>query len=178
MKNFRALLLVILCGLYFKTNAQDQIIYQSKNLQKPDTTWVFKPKDIKKDEKRPLIFLLHGYAGNYKQWNNIMNAQKYADEYGFIIVCPDGLFSSWYINSPIKKDSQFETFFFEELFNDIKKKYLVDEKNIFITGLSMGGHGALHLFIKKTELFNSAGSTSGGIKLMDASGKYGLGELL
>lgn len=158
--------------------AQDQLIYKSKNLPKPDTTWVFKPQNDKQKDKLPVLFLLHGYGGNYKQWHNIMDAQKYANEYGFIIVCPDGLVSSWYINSPVKSDMQFESFFFDELFPDIKSKYKVDTTNVFISGLSMGGHGALYLFIKHHELFKSAGSTSGGIKLSDGFGKYGLGEVL
>lgn len=166
--------------LYFCLTAlaQDQLVYQSKNLPKPDTTWVFKPKNYQQKDKLPVLFLLHGYSGNYKQWHNIMDAQKYADDYGFIIVCPDGLFSSWYLNSPVKKDMQFETFFFEELFPNIKSTYKVDVNNVFISGLSMGGHGALYLFIKHQELFKSAGSTSGGIKLIDGFGKYGLGDIL
>jgi putative tributyrin esterase len=167
-------ILAFCCSAY----AQEQIIYQSKNLPKADTTWVFKPKQYKKLDKLPVMFLLHGYSGNYKQWNGIMDAQKYADEYGFIIVCPDGLFSSWYLNSPAKADWQYETFFFDELYPDIKQKYKVDNQNIFISGLSMGGHGALYLFIKRPELFSGAGSTSGGVKLSDGFGKFGLGELL
>jgi putative tributyrin esterase len=181
MKNFKMKKLVILITILafcFSAFAQEQIIYQSKNLPKTDTTWVFKPKQYKKLDKLPVMFLLHGYSGNYKQWNGIMDAQKYADEYGFIIVCPDGLFSSWYLNSPAKADSQFETFFFDELYPDIKQKYKVDNGNIFISGLSMGGHGALYLFIKRPELFSGAGSTSGGVKLSDGFGKFGLGELL
>lgn len=158
--------------------AQDQLVYKSSSLPKADTTWVFKPKNYQQREKLPLIFLLHGYSGNYKQWNSIMDAQKYADEYGFIIVCPDGLFSSWYLNSPAKKDWQFETFFFDELYADILKKYKADPNQVFISGLSMGGHGALRFFIKRPELFAGAGSTSGGIKLSDGFGKFGLGDLL
>jgi putative tributyrin esterase len=164
--------------LSFSVKAQDQLVYQSKNLPKPDTTWVFKPKSYKKADKMPVIFLLHGYSGNYKQWNGIMDAQKYADEYGFIIVCPDGLFSSWYLNSPAKPDLQYESFFFNELYPSIKQQYKVDDQRIFISGLSMGGHGALYLFIKRPDLFSGAGSTSGGIKLSDGFGKYGLGDLL
>ena len=159
-------------------SAQDQLIYQSENLPKTDTTWVFKPKNYKKESQFPVIFLLHGYSGNYKQWNNIMDAQKYADDYGFIIVCPDGLFSSWYLNSPVKANWQFENFFFNELYPDIKKKYKVDPKHIFISGLSMGGHGAFYLFIKQPDLFAGAGSTSGGVRLSDGFGKFGLSDLL
>lgn len=160
------------------TFGQNQLVYQSKNLPKADTTWVFTPRNYKKAKTLPVIFLLHGYSGNYKQWHGIMNAQKYADDYGMIIVCPDGLYSSWYLNSPAKADWQFETFFFEELFPDIKRKYKVDEKKIFISGLSMGGHGAFYLFIKHPELFAAAGSTSGGVRLSDGFGKFGIGPLL
>jgi len=171
----------ILSFLFFiccSASAQEQVVYQSKNLPKPDTTWVFVPKKSKQKEPLPVLFLLHGYSGNYKQWDKIMDAQKYADEYNFIIVCPDGLFSSWYLNSPVKKDWQFETFFFDELYPDIQKKYNVDTKNVFISGLSMGGHGALYLFLKNPNLFTSAGSTSGGVKLSDSFGKFGVAELL
>ena len=50
-------------------------------------------------------------TATYRQWNTIINVQKYADAYGFIIVCPDGLKDSWYINSPRKQMSKFEDFF-------------------------------------------------------------------
>jgi putative tributyrin esterase len=175
MKSFLASVLFLVS---LAASAQDQLVYTSKNLAKPDTTWVFKPQNYQQKDKLPVLFLLHGYSGNYKQWNKIMDAQKYANEYGLIIVCPDGLFSSWYINSPAKSDMQFESFFFDELFPDIKAKYKMDANNVFISGLSMGGHGALYLFIKHQELFKSAGSTSGGIQLSDGFGKFGLGAVL
>lgn len=169
---------VIATFVVLMAQAQDQIVYQSKNLPTPDTVWVFKPKNYNAKQKLPLIYLLHGYSGSYKQWHSIMDAQKYADEYGFIIVCPDGLFSSWYLNSPVNPKRQYESFFFNELFPDILKKYSPNEQKIMITGLSMGGHGAMHLFIAHPELFISAGSTSGGIKLSDGYGKWQLADLL
>ena len=158
--------------------AQDQLTYKSKNLPENDTVWVFKPQQYQSGQTLPLIFLLHGYSGNYKQWDSIMDAQKYADEFGIIIVCPDGLFNSWYLNSPVKSNWQYESFFFDELYPDILKKYTPDKQKIFITGLSMGGHGAMYLFIQKPELFAGAGSTSGGIKLSDGYGKWELAGLL
>ncbi len=158
--------------------AQEQVIFESRFLPKPDTTWIFKPKKWNGQEKLPAIILLHGYSGNYKQWDQIMNAQKYADEYNFVIICPDGLFNSWYINSPAKANSQFEDFFYKELYPSIAKRPEVNAEKIFISGLSMGGHGALYLFSKRPELFKSAGSTSGGVNLLDGVGKWGLNDLL
>lgn len=157
--------------------AQDQLVYKSGFLPKPDTVHIFKPKNYDGQDKWPVIYLLHGYGGNYNQWNKIMNAQKYADEYGFIIVCPDG-FNSWYLNSPVKKDWQLESFFFDELFPDISKKYKTDQTKTFISGLSMGGHGALSLFLQKPELFLSAGSSSGLMDLKSSGNKFGIANLL
>jgi putative tributyrin esterase len=156
--------------------AQEQLIYKSKNLAKPDTVWVFKPTN--KGRVAPLIFLLHGWSGNYRDWSKAVDLQKYADDYGFTIVCPDGLYNSWYVNSPAVKNSQYEDFFIQELYPNVLKRYNVDRNHIFITGLSMGGHGALWLYINHQELFNGAGSTSGGIRLSDAIGKFGVPALL
>jgi putative tributyrin esterase len=174
LKNILSTFVFLFCAYNLK--AQDQVVYNSKNLPMADTVWIFTPKNL--SENAPVLFLLHGYSGNYKQWDGIMNAQKYADEFGFIIVCPDGLYNSWYLNSPINKQWQYENFFFDELYPDIFKRYNADKNKVFISGLSMGGHGALHLFLRKPNLFASAGSTSGGVRLTDGTGKYGLVELL
>lgn len=174
----RKILTVIVLLFSLKSFAQKQLVFNSKNLPRADTVWVFTPKKMPKNGIVPTVILLHGYSGNYKQWNNIMNAQKYADDYGYILVCPDGLYNSWYLNSPLKADWQYESFFFGELLPKLKTDFPIDTNNLFITGLSMGGHGALWLFLKQPNLFKSAGSTSGGINLTDAIGKYGLIDLL
>jgi len=171
-------LISIIILISFSASAQKQIIFTSKNLPQPDTTWVFTPKKLSKKNKVPAVILLHGWSGNYKQWNNIMDAQQYANEYGYILICPDGLFKSWYLNSPAKVDWQYESFFFDELLPKMKNDFPIDTNNLFITGLSMGGHGALWLFLKHPEQFKSAASTSGGVNLRDAIGKFGVPELL
>lgn len=175
MKTFLFCFAFICC---FSAFGQKQLVFQSVNLPKPDTTWVFTPKKFNKNDKLPAIILLHGWSANYKQWHTIMDAQKYADEYGYILICPDGLFDSWYLNSPAKPKSQYESFFFDELMPKIKSDFPIDTNNVFITGLSMGGHGALWLFLKHPEMFKSAGSTSGGINLVDAYGRFGASTLL
>ncbi len=161
---------------YLISPAQDQIILKSGYIAKPDTIWVFIPVDYKNDvnSNYPVVYLLHGWSGNYHQWNDIMDCQSYANEFGFIIVCPDGLHDSWYINSPVIKESQFTDFFFSNLMTFISDNYNIDSNNIFITGLSMGGHGALYLFAQKPELFRSAGSISGVVDLSFCPDKYSI----
>ncbi len=171
-----ALIAVIVSGL----SAQKQLILSSKHISKADTVWVFTPTDYEFNPAKtyPLIYLLHGWSGSYHQWDDIMDCQIYADQYGFIIVCPDGLYDSWYINSPALKESQYADFFFMDLFPFITKSYRIDSKNVFITGLSMGGHGALYLFEQKPELFRSAGSISGVLDLTNSRDNYRISEYL
>jgi len=162
------------------TKAQKQHVLTSKYIAKADTIWVFTPSGYEANPSGsyPLIYLLHGWSGTYHQWNDIINCQNYADRYGFIIVCPDGLYDSWYINSPAIKQSQYADFFFSDLMPFVSENYRIDNKNIFITGLSMGGHGALYLFSQKSELFRSAGSLSGVLDLTDWFDSYAILDYL
>jgi S-formylglutathione hydrolase FrmB len=166
--------LLFILTLGCNTQAQKQFILKSTFLKSPDTSLVFMPKNMDyMADNLPVLIMLHGYGGDYKQWNNIINIQEYADKYHFIIVCPDGGGKdSWYFDSPILKDSKYESFFIEEYLPYIKNNYPVDTNGIFITGLSMGGHGAMYLFLRHPELFASAGSTSGVLDLNYSGLKY------
>jgi DNA-directed RNA polymerase beta subunit len=104
--------------------------------------------------------------------------QEFADKYKFIIVCPDGFYDSWYLNSPIKEDSQFERFLFQAFFPKIFEQLKVDKNNIFITGLSMGGHGAVTLMLKHPDFFKSAGSTSGILDITAFPDSWGIKNVL
>lgn len=159
--------------------AQDQLILHSSLIPAPDTVWVFTPSTYNKSKASyPIVYLLHGYSGSYHQWNDITDLQKLANHFDFILVCPDGFFSSWYIDSPIKKDTQYKSFFFKVLMPQISNRYRVNENQAFITGLSMGGHGALYLFSQQPRRFLSAGSISGVVNLAAVGSSYELEELL
>lgn len=154
----------ILTFLFFTCNSvfcQDELILKSNLVPGNDTVWIFKPADYDTINKYPAVYLLHGWSGNYRSWNDLINLQFYADELNFILICPDAFFDSYYLNSPIIRNSQYETFFVSRLYPEMNKKYAIDQKKIFITGLSMGGGGAMYLFSKNPQLFLSAGSSSG-----------------
>lgn len=157
-------MLIGLLTINLSLQAQEKWVLKSEYLSKPDTVLVFKPKTYNETEKFPLVYLLHGYSQDHKQWSQTTDLQKLADQYGFIIVTPDG-FTSYYINSPINKGSRYEEFFFKELVPKIHQSFNIDDKNIFISGLSMGGYGALRYFILYSEYFNTAGSTSGALEI-------------
>lgn len=124
----------------------------------------------KLDAAYPVVYLLHGYSGNYLDWiTRVPELKQYVDEFHLIIVCPDGGYSSWYWNSPIDTAMRYETFMTRELVPDIDARYytIPDREHRGICGLSMGGQGALFLAIRHPEEFGAVASISGGVDIRD-----------
>ena len=94
----------------------------------------------------PVLYLLHGAYGCYSDWSKKTDLHRLADKYNVIIVCPDGQ-DSWYFDSPVDPTMQFETYVSKELVEYIDSHYRTNANRYMraITGLSMGGHGALFL---------------------------------
>lgn len=167
-------LLIIINPFLF---SQRKIILNYENIPYTDTCLIFTPSKIEKAKMYPLVILLHGYSGNYKQWNDIIDLQVLADKYNFILVCPDGFYSCWYVNSPINKKSQFESFLFKIFIPEIYNSYKIDKENIFISGLSMGGFGAISLFINNPNFFKAAGSTSGILDIIPFKNRWNMNNI-
>lgn len=119
----------------------------------------------------PVLYLLHGAYGHFDNWlsktPNKDLVKNLSDQYNLIIVMPEGESFSFYINSPFNSGSQFETFITKEVINAVDKTYrtIANKKARAITGLSMGGHGALYLSALHPEFFCAAGSMSGVVDL-------------
>lgn len=119
----------------------------------------------------PVMYLLHGAYGHFSDWlKNTPNKKlvhNLADQYNMIIVMPEGETFSFYLDSPVNKESQFETFITQEVIQKVDKTYktIANKNGRVITGLSMGGHGALYLSARHPELFCAAGSMSGAVDM-------------
>ena len=124
-------------------------------------------KDNDKTKRYPVVYLLHGYGGWYSNYvTRLPDIIKYADQYQFIIVTPEGK-DSWYLDSPVDDSMKFETYVGTEIPAWIDSHYTTinDRKGRAITGLSMGGHGGLYLGWRHADLFGACGSMSGGVYL-------------
>jgi S-formylglutathione hydrolase FrmB len=119
----------------------------------------------------PVLYLLHGGGGHFRDWltqtPDKMLVKNLADQYNIIIVMPEGETFSWYLNSPLDKTSQFETYLTKEVIPKIDNSYrtVPNSKGRVITGLSMGGHGALYLSARHPDLYCAAGSMSGALDM-------------
>ena len=130
---------------------------------------VILPKSYAEGNTRyPVVYLLHGCGGNYASWITIKpELPQLASQYNLIIVCPDGLINSWYWNSPLNKDMQFEDYISDEVirYTDSHYRTIADRSARAISGLSMGGHGAMWNAIRHRNVFGAAGSISGGLDI-------------
>lgn len=165
MKNISFILLLLFVSFAVRAATVDTINVHSKSMNKDIQIVVVSPE--KKQTPSPVIYLLHGYGGNAKTWIGIKpELTKIADQYGLIFVCPDGK-NSWYWDSPKNPSYKYETFISKELIDYIDTNYPTkkDKSARAITGLSMGGHGALWIAFRHKETFGAVGSTSGGVDI-------------
>lgn len=153
-----------------KAAAVDTVMIQSKSMNKAIRCVVITPEsyDNNKVDQYPAVYLLHGYNGNYSDWiKKAPNIQELSDRFDVLIICPDGAKNSWYFDNPNVDTMQCETHIAEEVLPYIDEHYRTreDKEGRAITGLSMGGHGALYLALKHSEKFGAVGSMSGGVDL-------------
>ena len=167
---FAALLLIAGSSV----SAQPKLhIVDSRYLHCNDTVAVWSPAAAAAQKSIPTVFLLHGWSGCWSNWGNKMDLQALSDETGWRIICPDGFYASWYIDNADPEKMQWRTFFWEELWPMLSEEYGLDPDRTFITGLSMGGHGAMNVFLDRPECFAGGGSMSGVLDLRYASGVTG-----
>lgn len=145
----------------------DTVSIYSNSMRKSYKAVVVKPDAYEKGNATyPTVYLLHGFSGAFRNWiMKVPELKKYADDYGLIIVCPDGAYSSWYYDSPVDSTMRFETYIAKEVpaFIDAKYRTIKDRNARAITGLSMGGHGGLFLGFRHADLFSAVGSMSGAL---------------
>lgn len=147
----------------------DTVSIFSQSMGRARNCVVITPGTTKKTAKQfPTVYLLHGFSGSYSNWvRRVPQLTNFADEYGVVIVCPDGEFSSWYFDSPVDSTMRYETYIAKEVPQYIEANYPVikDRRARAITGLSMGGHGGLFLGFRHADFFGACGSMSGALAI-------------
>lgn len=135
---------------------------------------VFMPS-ASKERNVPVLYYLSGLTCTQENATTKAGFQRYADEHGIAVVCPDtsprglgysgedadydfGTGAGFYLNAteePWSRGYQMYSYCLEELPEVIAGNFNIDIKNAGITGHSMGGHGALTIALRNPDRFKS-----------------------
>ncbi len=180
MKRFLSAFIIVCAALSAFAAKIDTVTVATSNLETPMTVLVVTPDSMQPGQKLPVAYVLHGYFGDYNDWlSHQPRIADAADLYGMIIVHPDGR-NTWYLDSFVNPAVKMESFFIQDLIPFIDANYPTDPvpAKRAITGLSMGGHGALYLAFTHPDIFGNAGSMSGGVDLRPFPENWGLPGIL
>lgn len=167
MKNL-FLLLLLLPSILVAQGRVDTLAVYSPSMKKTLKAAISFPSGYEKGEScYPVVYLLHGGSGAFSDWHQKVTEKgivnQLAEEHKVLIVTPGVGPASYYYDSPLLDSVRYETYIIQELIPFIDKNYrtLAQKESRAITGLSMGGHGAITLAAKHPTLFIVAGSMSG-----------------
>lgn len=159
-------LFILICSIVYSAKV-DTVAIESKALNRQVKVVVIKPEQYKKEgNSMPVLYLLHGAYGDYSDWvKKVPEVKVLSDLYNIIVVCPDGSYNSWYFDSPIDSKMLYESYIAKDLVSwvDANLNTIKNKKGRAITGLSMGGHGALYLCFKHQDIWGAVGSMSGAV---------------
>lgn len=146
----------------------DCSLLQSKILKRAVHYCVQVPGNYDKDPNAhyPVLYYLHGLGDNEQSfsrsggWTLIEDLREHGKIGDFLIVAPEGG-ASFYINSA-DGEQRYSDFFLREFLPYIEKKYRVQpgREARAITGISMGGYGALRFAFAYPEMFSAVSAQS------------------
>jgi S-formylglutathione hydrolase FrmB len=141
--------------------------------------------DEQKSKRFPVVYMLHGLGDNQETlinngiWNLIEGLQEKKQIGEFVIITPNG--RSFYLNSKDGK-TRYEDFFVREFLPAMEKKYRIGttRSTRAISGISMGGYGALRTAFKHPQLFTSVAVHSAALveQMPKGSENAGLGMFM
>jgi len=138
----------------------EDVTFHSASLQRDMPYRVILPASFPPNQKFPVVYLLHGGGGGYRDWSNYSNVARFAEQ-GLILVMPEGN-SSYYMNAAERSKDRYEDYITKDLISDVEGRFpaAVGRQNRAIAGVSMGGFGAVVLALKHPDLFGFAGGLS------------------
>ena len=140
----------------------------SRILHRPVRYCVMLPPSYETDsgKKYPALYFLHGLGENEQTllrsggWGLIEDLRQQHKIGDFILIAPEGR-GSFFINSADGHD-RYSDFLLTEFIPYIESHYRIirDRKSRGVTGLSMGGYGALRAAFARPDLFGSVSAQS------------------
>lgn len=136
------------------------VTFYSTSLERDMPYRVILPLILPAKKKVPVVYLLHGGGGGYRDWSNYSDVARFAEK-GLILVMPEGN-SSYYVNAVDRPKDRYEDYITKDLISDVEARFPVapGRTNRAIVGISMGGFGAVTLALKHPDLLVFVGGIS------------------
>jgi putative tributyrin esterase len=136
------------------------ITFHSTALDRDMPYRVILPAAIPAGKKLPVVYLLHGGGGGFRDWSNYSDVARFAEK-GLILVMPEGE-SSYYTNAADRPQDRYEDYIATDLIADVERQFPAASGRAqrAIMGISMGGFGAVNLALKHPDLFSFAAGIS------------------
>ncbi len=145
--------------------AMKDVRFRSAALGREMPYRVFLPEKIAPGMKLPVVYLLHGGGGEFRDWSNYSDVSQYARQ-GIILVMPEGNFS-YYVNAVDRPEDRYEDYLAHDLIADVESRFPAERGGAHraIAGVSMGGFGAVYLALRHPNEFVFAGAISAAIEV-------------
>jgi len=165
---------LVLCCASFTVAATGRIecnSLPSKILAHPVNYCVILPPsyDAEKTRRYPILYFLHGLGDNEQTFIhtggfNLVEDLWERGQIGEFLIATPNAGASFYVNSYDGK-MRYEDFLVQEFLPGIEGRYRTrtGRANRGVSGVSMGGYGALHLAFHHPELFSAASAHSAAI---------------
>ncbi|MGA3045795.1 MAG: alpha/beta hydrolase family protein [Terracidiphilus sp.] len=150
--------------------AMQDVTFFSPALNRNMPYRVYLPAKPVSGQKFPVVYLLHGGNGGFRDWSNYSDVARYAapdNSGGLILVMPEGAFS-YYMNAAEKPEDKYETYIVNDLISDVEERFPAAKgrEGRAIVGISMGGFAALKLALSRPDLFVYVAALSPSIDIL------------
>ncbi len=131
-----------------------------------------------KEKRFPVVYLLHGYGGDFSEWQRVGVVEE-AKGLPIILAMPEGD-QSFYINHHEDPHNRWEDYITQEVVKFVDGHYrtIARADARAISGLSMGGYGAMVLGLRHPDMFRSVASHSGALGVPGGIRQGEIGERL
>lgn len=171
LKNFQRIFFTLLLVMIFRNAFSQQPVTEINYFgSNPGnlSMYVYTPASILKNNKCPLVIVLHGCSQSAQLVSEQSGWNKLADTYGFRVLYPQQKASNnpsmcfdWYRAADIDRDKG-ECASIKQMIDEFEKEFVIDSSRVFITGLSAGAAMAVVMMAAYPATFNTGAIFAGG----------------
>lgn len=125
---------------------------------------IYIPPAFDKARPTPLLIVLHGRTSNAQRMADLTSFNSRADQYGFVVVYPEGIHNQWNYLHGISgfTEQPNDSEFLLKIVAAVENKYRIDSKRVYVTGISNGGFMTQRLACYAPDKFAAFASVAAG----------------